>query len=170
MCICRFRTANALYTFKQQQLILNFSLHHAAWWWSVVWIICGLQKYDHVSATHCCLGWLPLDLLVQHIMHLISYTAIILMMTVFSLIHHFNYSYGTRVTRLPPKFCVKYFSIPQLLDSNFLIKDYNLVEQFTLFVVWLFPFCYFILIVWTFFKFVIGFCMCVLIIVLFVLF
>ena len=31
-----------------------------------VQITCGLQKYDHVSAARHNLGWLLLDLLVQH--------------------------------------------------------------------------------------------------------
>ena len=32
----------------------------------VVQIICGLQKYDNISAARCCLGWLPFHLLVQY--------------------------------------------------------------------------------------------------------
>ena len=31
-----------------------------------VQIICGLQKYDNISAARRCLGWLPFHLLVQH--------------------------------------------------------------------------------------------------------
>ena len=31
-----------------------------------VQITCGLQKYDHILAACCNLGWLPLDLLMQH--------------------------------------------------------------------------------------------------------
>ena len=97
-------------------------------------------------------------------MHLISYTTIILMMTVFSLIRHFNHSYGTRVTRLPPKFCVEYFSIPQLLDNNFFNQKLQLGGKVYFVCCLTFPLLLFYL---NCMKFVIGFCMCVLLSCLF---